>query len=115
MTIHNLNPPQRVTMDSLGVNGEGGEGQQLAPTSLGNAEPHPMHTHSPNPTLMPGTQTEVHAGYKGKVWDRALCPIRGAGPPGKPSRSHHHASPTSLKPKQQAGGLQNTAYFWLGA
>lgn len=46
-------------MDSLGVNVEGGEGQQLAPTSLGNAEPHPMHT---NPTLTPGTQTEVHAG-----------------------------------------------------
>lgn len=31
-------------MDSLGVNVEGGEGQQLVPTSLGNAEPHPMHT-----------------------------------------------------------------------
>lgn len=98
-------------MDSLGVNGEGGEGQQLAPTSLGNAEPHPMHTHSPNPTLTPGTQTEVHAGHKGKVWDRALCPIRGAGPLGKPSRNHHHTSPTSLKPnnRQEVFKMQLTS------
>lgn len=50
-------------MDSLGVNVEGGEGQQLVPTSLGNAEPHPMHT---NPTLTPGTQQKFMPGKKGR-------------------------------------------------
>lgn len=65
-------------MDSLGVNVEGGEGQQLAPTSLGNAEPHPMHTprtpHSRQAhrqKFMPGKKgrcgTEPSAQSKGQV------------------------------------------------
>lgn len=51
MTTHNLNLPYRVTMDSLGVKGDGGEGQQLVPTSLVTSAP--LSPQSSTPFVLP--------------------------------------------------------------